>query len=130
MTTRLRRLSTVILVATVFVSACSSTGETTGPTQAARGKALAIKMGCTTCHGTAAQGGLGPSWIGLSGSTVPLEDGSTVIADDAYLAESIRTPSAKKVAGYTLAMPPLQLSDDEVAALVAYINSLTAASTR
>ena len=120
----------MILVATFVVGACSSSGETTGSTQAAQGKAIAIKAGCTTCHGATADGGLGPSWRGLSGSTVSLEDGSTVIADDAYLADSIRAPSAKKVAGYSLAMPSLQLSDDDVTALVAYINSLAVAATR
>ena len=78
------------------------------------------------CHGATAQGGLGPSWIGLSGSTVQLNDGTQVTADDAYIAESIRMPSAKRVAGYSIAMPPTHLSDSEVGALVAYIDSLAA----
>jgi cytochrome c oxidase subunit 2 len=55
---------------------------------------------------------------------VKLDDGSMVVADSSYLAESIRSPSAKKVAGYSIAMPAVPLSDDEVTALIAYIDSL------
>jgi cytochrome c oxidase subunit 2 len=122
-----RRLSTLVLIATALLGACASShGVSTGSTPAAQGKTIAMKQGCTNCHGATAQGGLGPSWIGLSGSTVQLDDGTQVTADDAYIAESIRTPSAKRVAGYSIAMPPTHLSDDEVAALVAYIDSLAA----
>jgi len=60
----------------------------------------------------------------VAGSTVKLDDGSTVVADSAYLVESIRSPAAKKAAGYSIAMPAVALSDDEIAALVAHIESL------
>ena len=119
----------MLMIGAAVLGACSSSHNASGAsTQAAQGKTIAMNRGCTTCHGATAQGGLGPSWVGLSGSTVQLDDGSKVTADDAYLAESIRTPSAKKVAGYSLAMPPIPLSDEEVAAVVAYIDSLAAAS--
>lgn len=85
-----------------------------------------MRAGCTSCHGKSSIRGLGPTWIGLAGSTVKLEDGSTLVADSAYLEESIRAPAAKKVAGYTLAMPQPTLSDDEITAIVAYIESLAA----
>jgi cytochrome c oxidase subunit II len=118
-----------VLVATIAVGACASSHDTgVSAPLTAQGKSLAMKKGCTTCHGATAQGGLGPSWIGLSGSTVQLDDGSTITADDSYIAESIRTPSAKKVAGYSLAMPFVSLTDDEVVALVSYIDSLGAAA--
>jgi cytochrome c oxidase subunit 2 len=121
----------MVIIAAAVMGACSSGHDASGAaTQVARGKTIAMNRGCTTCHGANAQGGLGPSWVGLAGSTVQLDDGSKVTADDAYLTESIRTPSAKKVAGYSLAMPPIALSDEEVAALVAYIDSLGAASGR
>lgn len=89
-----------------------------------RGVAVAAAQGCTTCHGEEGQGGVGPAWQGLAGSTVELEDGSTVVADAAYLRRSIDAPGADRVGGYTAQMPDLGLSDDDVNALVAYIESL------
>ena len=83
-----------------------------------------MRAGCTSCHGKTSIRGLGPTWNGLAGSTVKLDDGSTVVADSAYIAESIRSPGAKKTAGYSIAMTTVSLSDDDVLALVAYIESL------
>jgi cytochrome c oxidase subunit II len=91
-----------------------------------RGQELARTRGCAACHGADGQGGLGPAWTDLAGSTVTLEDGSTVTADDPYLTESIVDPKAHVVDGYAVAMPKTDLSDDEVADLVAYIVSLGA----
>jgi cytochrome c oxidase subunit 2 len=68
---------------------------------------------------------VGPSWVGLFGSEVDLADGSTIIADRDYLVESIRDPSAERVAGYSVPMPAVSLSDAEIAAIVDYIASLT-----
>ena len=68
--------------------------------------------------------GAGPSWVGLAGSTVELDDGSTPVADEAYLRRSISEPQAQRVAGYTIAMPENGLSEDEVDAIVAYILEL------
>ena len=45
-------------------------------------------------------------------------------ADDAYLKESILEPNAKVVQGFSPVMPPQKLSDQEVAALVAYIKDV------
>jgi cytochrome c oxidase subunit 2 len=89
-----------------------------------RGQQLARTRGCSACHGADGQGGLGPAWTGLLGSTVELTDGSTVVADEAYVTESITEPTAKVVDGFALAMPTTDLSDAEVADLVAYIVSL------
>jgi len=125
MTWHLRLLAAMLLATTVLSGACASSGDSTS-TPADQGKAIAMRAGCTSCHGATSIRGLGPTWNGLAGSMVKLDDGSTVVADDAYLAESIRSPSAKKVAGYSIAMPATKLSDDEVAALIAYIDSLAA----
>lgn len=94
------------------------------PADAAAGRALARDKGCAACHGGDAEGGIGPAWIGLAGSTVTLEDGSTVVADNAYLTRAIAEPNAEIVDGYTLQMPENSLSDEEIAQLVAYITSL------
>ncbi|MEO5840135.1 MAG: cytochrome c [Acidimicrobiales bacterium] len=116
----------MVLAAIVIAGAgASCSGETTA-TPAERGKAVAMRAGCTSCHGATSIRGLGPTWTGVAGSTVKLDDGTTVVADTAYLTESIRSPAAKKVAGYSIAMPAVQLSNEDVIALVAYIESLAA----
>jgi len=94
---------------------------------AARGAQLAKDTGCVACHATDDKKLVGPGWGGLYDSTVKLADGSTVIADDAYLRESIRQPNAKVVAGYPASVMPAYatlLKDDEVNAIVTYLHSL------
>ena len=67
---------------------------------------------------------MGPTWAGLGGSTVDLADGSTITASAGYIAESIRSPDAKIVAGFAPGlMEVVSLNDEEIQALVAYISS-------
>ena len=93
---------------------------------AQNGKQLSQSKGCAGCHGQDFGGGAGPGWVGLAGSEVVLVDGSTVVADDAYLTRAIADPSAELVDGYTLKMPANNLSDAEVADIVAFIDALAA----
>lgn len=79
---------------------------------------------CAACHSTDGTPMTGPSWKGLYGHEVQLEDGSTVTADDAYIHESILNPTAKIVKGFPPAMPPFQLSDDEINAIIAFMKTL------
>lgn len=110
----------------VLASSCAkATGGATGdPPETSRAPAVMQRAGCAACHGTTGQGGVGPSFVGLAGSDVVLSDGSVVIADYLYLVESIRTPGAKRVAGFSVEMPTITLTDDEIAEVVAYIHSL------
>ena len=85
---------------------------------------MARTNGCSACHGSNGEGGVGPALAGLYGSQVTLADGSTVVADDAYLTEAIREPDAARPAAYDVAMPSNDLSDEQVAAVVAYIREL------
>ncbi len=89
---------------------------------AAAGAKLYESYGCITCHGT----GKAPPYVGLYGSKVRLSDGTTVIADDAYIRESILNPSEQIVAGYTPIMPTFQgqISEDQILDIIAYIKSL------
>jgi cytochrome c oxidase subunit 2 len=64
---------------------------------------------------------VGPTFKGLYGRTVELEDGSTVVADEEYIRRSIEDPSAQVVQGYPDAMPSHDLSDDEVDALILFL---------
>jgi cytochrome c oxidase subunit 2 len=95
-----------------------------GVASAAIGEQLSRSQGCAGCHGRDFGGGAGPTWIGLAGSEVLLADGTTVIADDEYLITAIADPSAQLVDGYTLRMPANNLTDAEIADIVAYINTL------
>jgi cytochrome c oxidase subunit 2 len=89
---------------------------------AAVGAHLFQQMGCAMCHET----GLAPSLEGVFGASVTLATGGTVLADEAYMRESILDPRAKIVAGYAPIMPTFQgqLSEDQLAQLVAYMKSL------
>jgi mono/diheme cytochrome c family protein len=83
---------------------------------------------CSACH-QAGQSVLGPNLAGVPGSMVDLADGKRVLADDAYLRESILNPTAKIVRGFQPLMPPFQgrVSDEQLAQLLAYIKSLAPA---
>jgi mono/diheme cytochrome c family protein len=91
---------------------------------AASGEQLATSNGCTGCHSIDGSALVGPSWQGLYGSEVELEGGDTVTADDAYIAESIREPGAKIHAGFSNMMPPFDLDDQQIADIIAYIQTL------
>ena len=95
-----------------------------GGSAAERGEQLSRSSGCAGCHGADFGGGAGPEWIGLAGSDVLLSDGSTVVADTDYLTRAIADPSAELVDGYTLKMPANNLSDADVADIVAFIETL------
>jgi len=124
-------LATGVTAAIVLGAACgddagsdTSAGGADLSAAAQNGKQLSQSKGCAGCHGRDFDGGAGPGWIGLAGSEVQLVDGSTVVADDAYLTRAIADPSAELVDGYTLKMPANNLSDAEVADIVAFINAL------
>ena len=110
----------------LLAAACGgSEAATPAPGTAGQGLEIANQAGCVACHGTdGLSGGVGPGWAGLAGSTVTLEDGSQVTADTAYLRRAIVDPDAEIVAGYTLRMPEVGLTTEEVAALIDYIEGL------
>ena len=95
-----------------------------GAAEVAMGEQLARSSGCAGCHGANFGGGAGPSLVGLAGSEVTLADGSTLVADTAYLTRAIAQPSADLVADYNLKMPANTLTDAEIADIVAYIETL------
>jgi cytochrome c oxidase subunit 2 len=103
-----------------------ATNGTSG-TLAQDGSRLFIRYGCSGCHnghGTVRA----PSLAGLYGSPVPLSDGSTVIADDRYIRDSILYPSRQVVASYQPVMPSFKgvVGEDDLVKLVAYVESLGA----
>ncbi len=89
------------------------------------GQLLVSQNGCAACHTINGAAGIGPTWFNLFGSEVELSDGSVVTADEAFISESIKNPQAKIVAGFeTQQMPQYTFTDEQLAAIVAYIKTL------
>jgi cytochrome c oxidase subunit 2 len=110
--------------AAVTTEATASGSANSGGGDAVNGEQLARSMGCAGCHGQNFGGGAGPSLVGLAGTDVLLADGTTVLADTAYLTRAIANPSADLVADYNLRMPANGLNDAEIADIVAFIETL------
>jgi cytochrome c oxidase subunit II len=89
-----------------------------------RGLELLEANACTACHSLDGSEGAGPTLKGLYGAQRQLADGSTVIADEAYLKESIVAPEAKIVKNFDDSMPPSELPPDELDAIIEYLKSL------
>ena len=100
-------------------------GGIRGESMVSAGARLYDQLGCITCHGT----GKGPPFVNLFGSKVKLTDGTTVIADEDYIRESILYPSEQIVEGYTALMPTFkgQVTEEQLLQLIAYIKSLSSA---
>ncbi len=95
-----------------------------GPAEA--GALLFRTRGCAQCHSVDGTPGTGPSLAGIFGHAQRLADGTTVVADEDYLRESLLEPTAKVVAGYEPVMPTYRgrLNDREITALVEYLKTL------
>jgi cytochrome c oxidase subunit 2 len=104
--------------------------DTADRSMALKGRGLFLKYQCITCHSANSQA-RAPVLEDLYLRRVPLTDGSTVIADDNYLRESILNPKAKIVAGYQPIMPPFagQIDEAELQQVIAYIKSLRPGET-
>ncbi|HTS83096.1 MAG TPA: cytochrome c oxidase subunit II [Myxococcaceae bacterium] len=91
------------------------------------GKQVAVAQGCLRCHNVDTTApSTGPSWVDLYQQRTKLTDGREIIADEAYLTESMMEPTVKVVAGYQPVMPNYQgkLSGPDAAAIVEFIKSL------
>ena len=117
-----RVMVTTVIAGGVFAACGANSGSEPALSAAGEaGREVIRTNGCSACHGRNGEGGPGPAFTGLFGSTVELADGSTVAADTDYLFESIRDPSAKVVAGYGFPMPENDLSDTEVESVITFI---------
>jgi cytochrome c oxidase subunit 2 len=110
---------------TAWISEQSAIAAEAAKTPEGQGGLLVVRNGCIGCHSLDGSKMTGPTWFGLYGSEVKLEDGTTVIADDAFIAESILAPKAKEVAGFApTVMPPYALNETEIANIIAYLKTL------
>ena len=101
-------------------------GGTPQDTPVAAGAKLFTDLACITCH-TGTSGARGPSLVNVFGHDVELQGGSKVVADEAYIRESIVNPNAKIVAGFAPAMPTFQglVTEEQLLQLIAYVRSLS-----
>ena len=99
----------------------------TAPTLISRGKQLFDSIGCAGCH-VNSNTEHAPTLVGLYGGFVHLANGSTVVADQAYLRDSILDPSKNVPAGYKPNMPSFsgKISDADLAQILAYLEALGA----
>lgn len=90
----------------------------------ARGLKLAESRGCLACHSLDGRKGIGPSWYGSWGSERQLEDGTTVVVDEAYLRRAMADPAGQMVEGYDPVMLPAAFTEEEMDWVIALIRSL------
>jgi cytochrome c oxidase subunit 2 len=90
------------------------------------GAKLFSALNCANCHQAGAKQRC-PHLENQFGKTVALQGGGTAIFDESYIRESIITPNAKIVAGYSPLMPTFrgQVTEEQIIDLIAYIKSLS-----
>jgi cytochrome c oxidase subunit 2 len=88
------------------------------------GAKLFAKIGCNNCHG-AVDTLRAPTLAGIYGKKRTMSDGTTRLADEEYLRESILRPHEALTAGYEAGMPAYdkQISEGDVLNLIAFIKS-------
>lgn len=98
-----------------------------GLTPAEGGRRLYDLYGCAQCHSLDGSRLVGPSFVGLMGGERVFADGERLIADAAYVAQSVREPQARIVEGFEPVMPVFadRFGDREVEALVAFLQTLS-----
>lgn len=90
------------------------------------GERVATEKGCMRCHTVDGTPHIGPTWLGMYGSVVPLSNGRRTVADAAYLTDSMMDPRALIHRGYPAVMPAYQglLSAPETGAILEYLRAL------
>lgn len=94
-------------------------------TVAQLGERVYKNQACFTCHSVDGTRVVGPTFKGLFGKTHNV-GGAPVVADEAYIRESILNPMAKIVDGYPPSMPTYQgrITEEEINQLIEYIKTL------
>lgn len=102
------------------------TRQEEGPSLAAQGEQLYRSYGCSGCHDPNSTV-RAPSLRGVFGKPVPLQSGDTIIANEAYIRDSILLPNKHIVAGYRSDMPSFQgqIDEEDLLKIIAYIKSLS-----
>lgn len=88
-----------------------------------KGAELYTQKGCISCH--EGNHSIGPSLNSVFGSTVVLNNGQRIIANEDYLRRAILQPNAEVVQGYQGLMPTFQglLTEEQLFNLIHYLKS-------
>ncbi len=117
---------------TVDLTPRTSSVRASAPVSAEEGRRLYQLSGCAACHAieTTSVAMAGPGWNGLFGQSRSFANrAAPVVADEAYLRESILAPGAKIVSGYErgdVSMPSYAgvLTDAQIESMILFIKSL------
>jgi cytochrome c oxidase subunit 2 len=84
--------------------------------------------GCIQCHSIDGSHGTGPTWKDMFGSKVALSDGTSVVADENYVRDSVLYPNKHIVQGYQAVMPSYLggLKDKQIDWVIAYMKTISA----
>lgn len=90
------------------------------------GKKIYESHGCKACHTVDGTPGIGPSWKGVYAHQRSFTDGTSEVALENYLRQSIVEPEAKVVAGFGPVMPTFKgkLKDAEITAVIEFMKTL------
>ena len=117
--------SSVIVLPVKDFDAWYAAAEEAGP--AAQGLKVLKAKGCLGCHAVDGVAKVGPSFKGLFGSRVTVVSAGkerTVAADEAYIRTSVLDPNADVAKGFGAVMPKIAVTDDEMKAIIAYLETL------
>jgi cytochrome c oxidase subunit II len=112
------------------------TGDTRAPrrdppdrTPAQIGEFVMRRYGCLQCHTVDGSAKVGPSLQGVWGRVRMFRDGSSLVADEAYLRESILEPNRHIVDGFSPGMPGYagKLRERELGQIIEYLKTLSPA---
>jgi cytochrome c oxidase subunit 2 len=97
-----------------------------GETLADCGARVYTSNGCNACHSVTGDIVIGPSFLGLFGTERNFEDGTTALADENYIRQSLMEPNSQVVQGFDPVMPTFagRIDEDQLTALIAFIRSL------
>ncbi len=113
-----------ILVVTCLAACSQDSASTESQTPAERGMAFVTANACTACHALDGTRGIGPSWVGIYGTTRTFKDGRSANVDDAYLRRAMLDPAADVVEGFESVMVPAPVSEAQIADIIALIKEL------
>ncbi len=99
-------------------------------TLAERGQIVSQQNGCFSCHSVDGARNTGPTWKDLYNNEHQYTDGSTILADDNHIRESIYVPAAKIRTGYPNQMVSYQgtISPEQLGWIIAYMKTLSEAT--
>ena len=87
---------------------------------------------CAGCHSIDGSANIGPTFKGLFGREEKFTSGTSIVADENYIRESIVNPQKEIVQGYDPVMPTFkgQLKDRGILAIIEYIKELSGIKIR